>query len=755
MADDDDFVVIPPLADRLSPEEVATALNDMGAKARAVYDETTTELQDILRGHDAVAILARFGWRFFAAQATSSNDQRWPAAQQHHLELLQAHALVNPLPAAPKPGRVADVVERVVELLDKNAEAFRFRDTRATPPGTEQKARRRLQLLDQMRGITQAVRGEFHPHQLDRYLRLVLQRIDIAFADQHGVTATALFETLQQLLKLVEDRLNKYRSLGHRVIRCHKQSKAVKAYFSAFPQDAPRRAEILAEAERTVKPELMRLFLVEQAEAFLPDIYTLSPSDIASAVPAGANLAAVRRAIGAWSLAFGDLKERQLDHLYLANPVWDRPFIRFQDGRTFWPSPASSLSFAFEMFEWLMADHPALLKKYEDARAIVLEDELEALLKRAFPNARVLRGLHWTDPSDGKQYENDSVVLIDRTALLFEAKSGKVSGAAKRGADRRLQREIEKLMVDPAVQSKRWMDLLQGDRRKHTFQTATGTETIDSSGIDRIIRTNITFNIIGALSSHWPELVEAGIIDADAIQIPTMSLSDLDIVCEILKDQATIVHYLDRRSTFEANASYVADEYDLLAFYLRNGFNIGETEFDGTNLMIYGLSSDIDVHYRRSASEGGRRKLPKPKRTPLFDRLLTALEARRPDHWLALTGRLLNVGFEEQEVIERNIRPSIAKVTQSREPNMSWSAQLANGPPQRRQALAFVWYRCADREERNRRIRAHAMQTMEMAKTKDCLVVGFDVTRPAEPYSVIYIGQAPPPDEADASPTTN
>ena len=203
------------------------------------------------------------------------------------------------------------------------------------------------------------------------------------------------------------------------------------------------------------------------------------------------------------------------------------------------------------------------------------------LLKKYFPQERVLRGLSWRDASDGKEYENDVVVLIDRTALLFEAKSGKVSDAAKRGADRRLKREIEKLMVEPALQSKRLMDLLENDRRVHRFQTSTGEQTIDSGQIDRFVRTNITFNIIGALSSHWPELVEAEIIDADAVQIPTMSLSDLDVVCEVRKDQATMVHYLNRRKSFEANASYFADEYDLLAFYLRNGFNIGETEFDG------------------------------------------------------------------------------------------------------------------------------------------------------------------------------
>lgn len=286
MADHDDFVVIPALADRLSPEKIATALNEMGAKASALYDETTRELQDILREHDPIAILARLGWRFFAAQANPSPDQQWPAAQQHHLELLQAHALVNQRPTAPKPGRVADVVERVVELLDKNAEAFRFRDTKAPPPGTEEKAKRRLLLQDQMRGITQAVRGEFHPHQLDRYLRLVLQRIDAAFAEQHGVTATALFDTLQNLLRLVEDRLNNYRRLAYRVFRCHKPNKAIKAYFAAFPQDTSRREEILTEVGSIVRPEHTRHYLVEQAEAFLPAVYTLTPSDIATAVPA-------------------------------------------------------------------------------------------------------------------------------------------------------------------------------------------------------------------------------------------------------------------------------------------------------------------------------------------------------------------------------------------------------------------------------------------------------------------------------------
>lgn len=193
------------------------------------------------------------------------------------------------------------MVERVVELLDKNAQAFNSRDTKAPPPGMEEKAKRRALLLDQMRGITQVVRGEFHPHQLDRYLRAVLKRIDKEFADQHGITGTALFDVLQELLLIVEGRLNEHRVLCHRVFRCRKPSKAIKAYFAAFPEEASRRELVLADATaKAVVPELMRYFLVEEVEKFLPRVYTLSASVIADACADGVNAGAAQRAINAW-----------------------------------------------------------------------------------------------------------------------------------------------------------------------------------------------------------------------------------------------------------------------------------------------------------------------------------------------------------------------------------------------------------------------------------------------------------------------
>ena len=44
----------------------------------------------------------------------------------------------------------------------------------------------------------------------------------------------------------------------------------------------------------------------------------------------------------------------------------------------------------------------------------------------------------------------------------------------------------------------------------------------------------------------------------------------------------------------EKHAKFIADELDLLVFYLETGFNIGESEYDGLELNLYGISSKLD-----------------------------------------------------------------------------------------------------------------------------------------------------------------
>lgn len=82
------------------------------------------------------------------------------------------------------------------------------------------------------------------------------------------------------------------------------------------------------------------------------------------------------------------------------------------------------IAFTMQMFEELIDAAPKLKTAYEAARGKVLEDELSRLVRGPFRDGRVFTKLKWQDDLDGREYETDAFVLIDRTALIFEAKAG-------------------------------------------------------------------------------------------------------------------------------------------------------------------------------------------------------------------------------------------------------------------------------------------------------------------------------------------
>jgi hypothetical protein len=730
------------LFDDLPTEKIMEALDDIGAEARSIHAETTTELLELLENSDSIAILAVMAIRrFFAAETAPS--AHWLAGEQHHLELLQAMALRGLPPKAPEAGPLTDVLLEAAGLLEVSARIFYLSLIKGFKPQYDEKAKHRALLLQWIRGTTQGVRGEFNRPQLDRFLRAIFSHLDNDFAEIHGMTASDLLETVQRLLRTIENKVNQYARFELRIRNSHKPEKALKIYCEAFPEENVRRDSIIADASaKGVAPHQMRFYLIEQAAThLLQGFWSFGENEILAACPTGTT--AAKRAIEAWSWAFGELKDYPVEHIYLANPVWDRPFVRLAGERFFWPNPASYLSFGFEMFELLMAANATLLKKYQHARALVLEEELGILLKKYFRDGRVIRNIEW------KGFETDVVVLIDRTMLIFEAKSGKVAAEAKRGADLRLKKAIEKLMVAPAGQSKGLMELLSKDRREHSFPTKDGRQTINSREIDRFIRVNVVLNSIGTLSSRWPSLVNADWVKIDAVQIPTITIAALETICGILKEQATIAHYLHRRESFEATADYFGDEYDLLAFYLETGFNIGESEFDGSLLKIYGRSNDLSAYHRLEAESHepppptpyhrGQLTLPAAKRTKLFAGIIFTLERRRPEHWLEIADRLLNVPMSTQKKIERSTKLHIMNVRKSPS-EMCRYAWTVSGPALRRQAFAFVYYRRAEQHILNEMLRAAAAETMEKEPgIKDCVVVGFDVIRSTDSYSVIKI----------------
>lgn len=130
----------------------------------------------------------------------------------------------------------------------------------------------------------------------------------------------------------------------------------------------------------------------------------------------------------------GSLGEDQLGGGYLSSPVWERPFVRLDADTLLLPTPALIISFPFAIVERLMGSDAKLEKAYGRARTHYLEDDVERIVRRSLPSARVHAGVKWTEPDTGRIYEHDVVAVLGMQVLIFEVKSGRLSPAARRGA---------------------------------------------------------------------------------------------------------------------------------------------------------------------------------------------------------------------------------------------------------------------------------------------------------------------------------
>jgi len=259
--------------------------------------------------------------------------------------------------------------------------------------------------------------------------------------------------------------------------------------------------------------------------------------------------------------------------------------------------------------------------------------------------------------------------------------------------------------------------------------------SIDTTGVRAYGRLSIVQEFLPVLSARWQDLAEVGFVPPSTPPTPTMTLADLELVLEVLDEPASVVHYLQRRAELEEHAEICGDELDLLAFYMDTGFNIGEAEFDGTPLFLYGLSPEFDAYFM---GQWTGETAPKPERrlTPFWRDMLSRLQMRSPTGWLDIAYHLLCVAYEEQKEFESELlRREEAVRANPSDPSRKDMVNLCNGPPQRRVAIVGLAYQGLDRNARNERLSAAAAVSIEQDDAEEAVVIGRDVNSPSYPYS--------------------
>lgn len=495
---------MPSIFQDMSDDEVSEYFKTVGENAERQFKTSLQELEKrLLTVHplSLLALFAYYGLTVFGGKDPELTQE--DPILQHHVELVQAFILQHqPSEFESNPVLPPDF-EVFRRLIQEISGTFSFRRFTAFDAAAPREQRRRLSVQESMRIDTQAIRNWGYPQQIMRITTELFSPLDEALEQLTGVRVAHLVKMLSKVGDAIEERISSHFKLLRPMMQAKTIEAAVKEYYLAFPDMQSESAELLQFFEQhDVTLEQAKSMLMSHSDLRLNDIFTLRLDDFVNAYPVPIEPETLRPILGGWTLSFGDLANDNPEYFFMGNPVWGRPFIHLGDDLFFWPIPSIFLSFCIELMEKVINTYPELHARYENRRAKFLEDEIERLFASAMPYAETYRGSQWHDPVTNKDFENDLLILIDTHLIVVEAKSGKVSAPARRGAEQRLQRVINELVIEPSLQANRFANYLQEHPGIHQFSTRSGAiNRVDTSEVREVVRLNITLEPVGLLHS--------------------------------------------------------------------------------------------------------------------------------------------------------------------------------------------------------------------------------------------------------------
>ncbi|MBI5115040.1 hypothetical protein HZA56_01045 [Candidatus Poribacteria bacterium] len=720
------------------PADVLTqGLSELGRKQAEKFVATTSKAQELVVNIDPLCLMASmaaYGLTIGIGEDGSIARRNKQEILPAHVELVQALCLRlladehSHMPALP------EVVQSVCDTLVDWSEQFHWKRLVQLEATAGEADRKRLAILEHMRLNTQVVRNWGYYDQVKRIALEVMAPLDARFEAHHGFRATDVIVIFDHLFHEWQNRINVHWNCLRGMMTAETLPEALAAYHSAFPDLVDTTDAFQMEMRRRrADLKTAKLMLLSHSDLRLPEICTFALSQVATDVGRPPDI--VGKVLEKLGHRFGDLRGANVEHLFMSNPVWTKPIIKLDDGSYFCAMPQLFFAFLFESFLALAQETETLRSAYDDRRSDYLEHATAKLFEAAFPGATLTSNFKWQTPDRTQQFESDLIVQVDSFLILVEAKSGRVSPEARRGASGSLGEDIDRLLIEPSRQSQRLEEAIiaakRGDAGTEEFIR---TFPADLSTIHRVLRLSVTLDDIGFLQTNVNGLKEAGYVPTDLHVAPAVTLADLETVFDILVSQPERIHYWVRRSEWEGRADYMGDEIDLLGVYLKTGLNLGDLEFRKAHLVLVGESTPIDDYYE-ARREGISKERPRYRSTPWWQQMLHRLETQKPPRWIEAVVVLLCAGLKEQTEFEQRTKSVIADVKKNRERAASRNGLIyipAKGRSEAIAALALMDTQIPERHRLMENLATHAFA--EHTDVNQCVVVALNVDDLKYPY---------------------
>lgn len=709
----------------LTEAERKVLISDISIKSRDKVTKLLDVVSEVLRKYDPItllSILSGYGLTVGAGEQGVQSAESPERLGQADVELFQALVLQVPeaekgtLPPTP------DVISKMWEDLKALGQAFSF--SRLSPEKIDDSETEQAisTIQEFIRGHTQSVRNWGYHSQIVNISTELYSYFDDVIQEKLGFTATSAISAFKSLLDDLEEKFTK-RLLFLRDLKSTKDiGEMVRLYYEMTNQDVGEADNLVREFKRRKLSALDAFhFIRSHYDILMDDLFLIDLGSLAHRT----NLSqrSISNILDYFSLSCGDLSESKREFFFFENPICKKPVI-LSNGLYYCMIPQIFFSFVLEIFDEII--ETINKKALHDRRANYLEWKIEEIVNRRFPGSQVVSGLTWT--LDDNTYETDLIAFIDSHAIIFEAKSQKISRPALRGAPDRIRRHLKEVLIEPGIQSARLEEKLNKLRLDdQPDDPILDRLPVDIKSINKIVRVSVSLEDFATLQTNLRLFKRTGWIPVEFRPCPSMNLADLETLFDLLEHPVQIIHYLTLRTELEGKFKILGDELDLLGLYRTTLFNVEYMSSDTeAEMMISGMSAPIDNYYM-SRDQGIVISKPSPKISKLFKAIFERLEGRASPRWTEIGCILNRFPYDTQIALTSKINQLSKMVEKNWHIEGHKNIIVFNPPRLSEYSLAIVLFKNSNRERRYDFIETASAMALKPSNVRYCLVISFNI----------------------------
>ena len=726
--------------DDLPFEKRTEMLVQIADEAKIESDKEYENLIAYFRNYDPI-YLCSFASYYFQSQNAGIDEEAingYFEFYPFYIEIIQSVALMQEKAISAKP--LHENIEKYKNTITNLCRNQSLSHLKLAEKSRSQEDIGAIMLRSEMMNHTMAIRNWAYVQQMEDTAFELAELVADNFIHKFGFCSKNLLKILFHSIPIIEKKLNTHVQKIAKIARSKTLNDVFDNYEELFPSvhktTISNRSKLWHSLGQNIN--ILKNTIIEHSDYNLSNIYTVSVEDIFDYFSGEISRDEIVLILDKISYCFGDLSTVNKDYLFLDNPIHSKPFIKIEEDKYFSVIVHMFSHLGVDLLERLISDDIKLQKEYSAKKGKLLEDKVEILFKESFPTAKILRGSLWDCPVKQKQYENDLIILIEEFVIVVECKSGTVSPPARRGATDRLFKTLKELVVDPSEQAIRFQNYLMQNPTVHTFKTKSGkTNIVDITSKKYFIPLGVTLSNLGSIGCNLKKLIDAKVGSYKLEELaPSISFTDLEIIFELLPLECEKIHYLSRRREFEAHLNFQGDEMDLFCFYLENGFNIGEAEYE--NSMHFNLtlkSKEIDPFFI-GKHRGVDVKKPILQKTKYWADILKQIE-NRGTSWLQSSYILLNLPKEDQIKFEKNIEKLKKNIIKGKCIEKHNYMVMYCGPKRRLYVIVGFPYKDIDINERNDVINDIIVSFEDNKEIRGIIVLGYNLDTMRYPYSVM------------------